>query len=62
MVTTKKPTKKRKTYKKVKLVSELKTGRFYIVKKPTKTQKKLNKTKYDPKARKHCVFKETKIN
>ncbi|XXN19690.1 MAG: 50S ribosomal protein L33 [Candidatus Hodgkinia cicadicola] len=58
----KKSTKKRKTYKKVKLVSELKTGRFYVTKKPTKAQSKLKIIKYDSKARKHCTFKETKLS
>ncbi|XXM90079.1 50S ribosomal protein L33 [Candidatus Hodgkinia cicadicola] len=58
----KKPTKKRKTYKKVKLASELKTGYFYVTKKPTKMQTKLFKKKYDPVARRHCTFKETKLN
>ncbi|XXN13870.1 MAG: 50S ribosomal protein L33 [Candidatus Hodgkinia cicadicola] len=54
--------KKRKTYKKVKLVSEFKTGYFYVAKKPTKAQTKLRKRKYDPVARAHCVFKEAKLN
>ncbi|XXM93256.1 MAG: 50S ribosomal protein L33 [Candidatus Hodgkinia cicadicola] len=58
----KKSTKKRRTYKKIKLMSSLKTGYFYITKKPTKTQTKLAKAKYDPVARTHCAFKETKLS
>ncbi|XXM93587.1 50S ribosomal protein L33 [Candidatus Hodgkinia cicadicola] len=61
----KNPTKKkkggRKTYKKVKLVSSSNTSYFYVVKKPTKSQSKLGFNKYDPIARVHCAFKETKL-
>ncbi|AUG91495.1 ribosomal protein L33 [Candidatus Hodgkinia cicadicola] len=61
-MTKKKPIRKRKTHKKIKLLSELKTGYFYITKTSTKTQTKLTKAKYDPIARAHCAFKETKLN
>ena len=46
----------------IKLQSTAGTGYFYTVKKNTRTQtEKLEFRKYDPKARKHVVFKETKI-
>ncbi|WGS83533.1 MAG: 50S ribosomal protein L33 [Candidatus Hodgkinia cicadicola] len=58
---TKKKKGRKKTYKKVKLVSTSNTGYFYVVKKPTKSQSKLGFSKYDPIARAHCAFKETKL-
>ncbi|AUG34148.1 ribosomal protein L33 [Candidatus Hodgkinia cicadicola] len=61
-MTKKNSIKKRKTYKKIRLSSELKTGYFYITKKSTRMQTKLAKAKYDPIARAHCVFNETKLN
>ncbi|MDX1710032.1 MAG: 50S ribosomal protein L33 [Rhodovibrionaceae bacterium] len=46
----------------VKLVSTADTGYFYVKKKNTKTTTdKLQFRKYDPKARKHVVFKEAKM-
>ncbi len=46
----------------VKLVSTADTGYFYVAKKNARTQtEKLEFRKYDPVARKHVVFKETKI-
>jgi large subunit ribosomal protein L33 len=46
----------------VKLLSTADTGFFYVAKKnPRKTTEKLEFKKYDPVARKHVVFKETKI-
>ncbi|WP_299439433.1 50S ribosomal protein L33 [uncultured Rhodospira sp.] len=46
----------------VKLQSTAGTGYFYVAKKnPRKTTEKLEFRKYDPKARKHVVFKETKL-
>ncbi len=46
----------------VKLVSSADTGYFYVAKKNTRTQTdKLEFRKYDPVARKHVVFKESKI-
>ncbi len=46
----------------VKLVSSADTGYFYVAKKNSRTQtEKLEFRKYDPVARKHVVFKETKI-
>lgn len=46
----------------VKLVSSADTGYFYVAKKNTRTQtEKLEFRKYDPVARKHVVFKESKI-
>ncbi len=46
----------------IKLQSTAGTGYFYTAKKnPRKTTDKLKFRKYDPVARKHVVFKETKI-
>ncbi len=46
----------------VKLVSTADTGYFYVTKKnPRKTTEKLQFKKYDPKARKHVLFKEAKM-
>ncbi len=46
----------------IKLQSTAGTGYFYTAKKNTRTQtEKLEFRKYDPKARKHVIFKETKI-
>lgn len=46
----------------VKLVSSADTGYFYVAKKNTRTQTdKLEFRKYDPVARKHVMFKESKI-
>ena len=47
---------------KVKLVSTADTGYFYVTKKNSRTQTdKLSMKKYDPVAKKHVEFKETKI-
>ena len=47
---------------KIKLVSTADTGYFYVTKKNSRTQtEKLTQRKYDPVARKHVDFKETKI-
>ena len=47
---------------KVKLLSTAGTGFFYVTKKnPRNTTEKLSFRKYDPVARKHVEFKETKI-
>ena len=47
---------------KVKLVSTAGTGYFYVTKKDKrKHPEKLEIKKYDPKARKHVVFKEAKL-
>lgn len=47
---------------KIKLVSSEKTGFFYTVKKNKKnTTGKLELKKYDPVARKHVLFKESKM-
>ena len=47
---------------KIRLVSEEKTGFFYVTKKNPRNQpEKLIVSKYDPVLRKHCMFKETKI-
>ncbi len=47
---------------KIKLVSEAGTGYFYTTTKNRKTMsQKLKLKKYDPKARKHVWFKETKL-
>ena len=46
----------------VKLVSTADTGYFYVAKKNPRTQtEKLEFRKFDPVARKHVVFKETRI-
>jgi large subunit ribosomal protein L33 len=46
----------------IKLESTAGTGYFYVTSKNRKTAKeKLVLKKYDPKARKHVDFKETKI-
>lgn len=47
---------------KIKLLSTAGTGFFYVTKKnPRNTTEKLVLKKYDPVARKHVEFKETKI-
>ena len=46
----------------VKLVSTAKTGFFYVKdKNPKQMTEKLELKKYDPKVRKHGIFKEQKI-
>ncbi len=46
----------------IKLVSTADTGYFYVTKKNTRTTtEKLELRKYDPKARKHVIFKESKM-
>ena len=47
---------------KIKLLSTADTGYFYVTKKNARTKtEKLTFKKYDPVARKHAEFKETKI-
>ena len=47
---------------KIKLVSSADTGFYYVTKKNSRTMtEKLVKKKYDPVARKHVLFKESKI-
>ena len=47
---------------KIKLVSSADTGFFYVTKKNSRTKtEKFTFKKYDPVARKHVEFKETKI-
>ena len=47
---------------KIKLVSSADTGHFYTTTKNKKTKpEKLEFMKYDPKARKHVAYKETKL-
>ena len=47
---------------KIKLLSTADTGYFYVTKKNARTKtEKFTFTKYDPVARKHVEFKETKI-
>ena len=47
---------------KIKLVSSAGTGYYYVTKKNSRTQtEKLAMKKYDPVARKHVEFKESKI-
>lgn len=46
----------------IKLISSADTGHFYVTKKNTRTATgKLELMKYDPKARKHVVYREGKI-
>jgi len=46
----------------IKLVSTADTGYYYVTKKnPRTSTEKLELKKYDPVARKHVVFKESKI-
>lgn len=46
----------------IKLVSTADTGFFYVAKKnPRTSTEKLQFRKYDPVARKHVIFKESKI-
>jgi large subunit ribosomal protein L33 len=46
----------------IKMVSSADTGFFYVTKKNPRTKtEKLELKKYDPVARKHVVFKESKI-
>ncbi len=47
---------------KIKLVSTADTGFYYVTKKNSRTMtEKMTKRKYDPVAKKHVEFKETKI-
>ena len=47
---------------KIKVLSTADTGFFYVTKKNPRTKtEKLELKKYDPVARKHVVFKESKI-
>ena len=47
---------------KIKLVSSADTGYFYVTKKNPRTKtEKMKLKKYDPVARKHVEFTETKI-
>ena len=47
---------------KIKLVSSADTGYFYVTKKNSRTKTdKISMKKYDPVARKHVEFKESKI-
>ena len=47
---------------KIKLLSTADTGYFYVTKKNSRTMtEKMTKRKYDPVARKHVEFRETKI-
>ncbi len=46
----------------IKLVSSAGTGYFYVTKKNTRTTTdKIELRKYDPVARKHVLFKESKM-
>jgi large subunit ribosomal protein L33 len=47
---------------KIRLVSTADTGYFYVTKKNSRTMtEKLSMKKYDPVAKKHVEFKESKI-
>ena len=46
----------------IRMVSTADTGYFYVAKKNPRTKtEKLELRKYDPRARKHVLFKEAKI-
>ncbi|MCZ6764359.1 MAG: 50S ribosomal protein L33 [Alphaproteobacteria bacterium] len=46
----------------IKMVSTADTGYFYVTRKNPRTQtEKLEMRKYDPRARKHVLFKEEKM-
>ena len=46
----------------IKMVSTADTGYFYVARKNTRTlTEKLTMRKYDPRVRKHVVFKESKM-
>ena len=46
----------------IKMISSADTGFFYVTKKNPRTKtEKLQFKKYDPVARKHVIFKESKI-
>ena len=46
----------------IRLVSSAKTGYFYVKNKnPKQMTEKLELKKYDPKVKKHVIFKEQKI-
>ncbi len=50
------------TTQQIKLVSTADTGYFYVAKKNPRTKtEKLKFRKYDPVARKHVIFKESKM-
>jgi large subunit ribosomal protein L33 len=50
------------TTQQIKLVSTADTGYFYVAKKNPRTKtEKLSLRKYDPVARKHVIFKESKM-
>ena len=46
---------------KIKLLSTADTGFFYVTKKNSRTMTDMVKRKYDPVAKKHVEFRETKI-
>ena len=47
---------------KIKLISSADTGFYYVTKKNSRTMtEKLTKKKYDPVAKKHVEFRESKI-
>ncbi len=46
----------------IKMVSTADTGYFYVARKNSRTMtEKLQRRKYDPRARKHVIFKESKM-
>ena len=52
-----------RTFEVKRLLSSVGTGYFYIIKRCTKGEKKqrLEIKKFDPRAKKHVLFKETKL-
>lgn len=46
----------------IKMVSTADTGYFYVTKKNARTMtEKLEQRRYDPRVRKHVIFKESKM-
>ncbi len=46
----------------IKMVSTADTGYFYVARKNSRTMtEKLQMRRYDPRARKHVIFKESKM-
>lgn len=46
----------------IKLVSDSGSKHFYIIKKSKKCKKNLQIKKFDPKVKKHFLYKEQKLN
>jgi large subunit ribosomal protein L33 len=63
MVNKKKSSKKKRPAILFKLVSTAKTGYYYLARRnPRKRPDKMEFMKYDPKVKKHVLFKEQKLS